>query len=211
MKRGGVGPDPQHALEGVVGQRRADIPELFTLLLDKAFDAQGISAPPAADLLRQAHYESLMLDGFEDANIRGLIGIADKIATRAATDASPAQAIAEIFTKRYGKAYPKEPEQPSHPPRIYPKVVDYAAKGEGARVMDIAAIQPTAQRLTADIPLPHKGDPRHQTAIILAFHRHKGNVSAIERDLRDQGIHYSRKKISRILDELELPRKRRKR
>ena len=99
-----------------LAQRRADIPELFTHLLDKAFDAQGISAPPAADLLRQAHYESLMLDGFEDANIRGLIGIADKIATRAATDASPAQAIAD--TARH---IPRNPSSPPIPHASTPK------------------------------------------------------------------------------------------
>ncbi len=51
---------------------------------------------------------------------------------------------------------------------------------------------------------------RHEADIILAFHRHEGNVSAMERDLRKKGIKYSRKTISKILDDLELPRGRRK-
>ncbi len=39
-----------------------------------------------------------------------------------------------------------------------------------------------------------------------AYRNHGGNVSAIERELRKTGINYSRRKISRILDKIALPR-----
>jgi hypothetical protein len=38
---------------------------------------------------------------------------------------------------------------------------------------------------------------------------HGGNVAAIERELRDRGVGFSRKRITKILDELDLPRIRR--
>jgi transposase len=39
-----------------------------------------------------------------------------------------------------------------------------------------------------------------------AYRNHGGNVSAIERELRKTGIKYSRRKISKILDKIDLPR-----
>ncbi len=123
---------------------------------------------------------------------------------------SPAQAIAEIFTLRYGKTYPKEPPLPPKPQRKYPPPIDHAAQGDGVEFLDRATMQPIYPRLTADIPKPDNEDPLHEAAIILAFHWHKGNVSAMERDLRKKGINYSRKKISKILDDLDLPRGRRR-
>ncbi|MCP4756606.1 MAG: hypothetical protein GY866_37565 [Proteobacteria bacterium] len=65
-------------------------------------------------------------------------------------------------------------------------------EGEAVEFLDLATLQPIYQRLTADIPKPRADASRHEADIILAFHRHKGNVSAMERDLREKGIEYSR-------------------
>jgi arginine repressor len=39
-----------------------------------------------------------------------------------------------------------------------------------------------------------------------AYYLHRGNVSAMEQELRKQGIRYTRRTISKILDMLKLPR-----
>ncbi len=42
-----------------------------------------------------------MLDGFEETNVRGLIDIADRIATKVASGVTQEAAVDEIFRDRY--------------------------------------------------------------------------------------------------------------
>ncbi len=158
--------------------RPADIPSIFDHVLEKALERTGSPAGPVLSLLTASHYESLMLDGFKEDNVRGLIDIADRIATRIASGTEPSEAIFEIFSERYKTEYPSFEE------------AEYDEMGKA----------------TAEIRRPVDATEDIYMIVEDAYHNHGGNVSAIERELREKGINYSRRKISRILDKIALPR-----
>ncbi len=53
-------------------------------------------------LLEADHYEALCLDGFAAQNIRGLVDLADRIATRVSRGSSPLKAVEAVFGDKYG-------------------------------------------------------------------------------------------------------------
>jgi hypothetical protein len=61
-------------------------------------------------------------------------------------------------------------------------------------------------RTTYEVPRPEYLVDDHRAQVAAAYERQGGNVSAIERDLRNRGVDFSRKRISKIMDELGLPR-----
>ncbi len=161
-----------------LSERPADIPSIFDHVLTKALERTGSPAGPVLLLLTASHYESLMLDGFKEDNVRGLMDIADRIATRIASGTEPSEAIFEIFSERYKSEYPS---------------FDRTPDGETGKV-------------TEEIRRPASVTEDIYMIVEDAYRNHAGNVSAIERHLRDNGIHYSRRRISGIMDELNLPR-----
>jgi hypothetical protein len=123
-----------------------------------------------------------MLDGFEETNVRGLMDLADRIATRAATGVPANQVVDDIFKERYGAQYATAADAES------------AVKNTPTQEM----------KFSFEIP------PKNLAAVEAAYQKHRGNVSAIERDLRENhGINYSRRTIAKILDMLNLPRDKR--
>jgi len=182
-------PAPSHGLAGdllarlrvvevpSLKDRAADVPEIFDHILSMEIARAGVEMPPVWEVMHEVHYESLMLDGFEESNVRGLRDIADRIATRVAAGATPSEAAGEVFAKRY------------------------AVSRETARITGTAL----AGRVTTEVPRPDDV-PDDLEIIADAYHREGGNVTAIERHLRDRGMDYSRRRISKILDELGLPR-----
>lgn len=88
------------------------------------------------------------------------------------------QAVAEVFSGRYNKKYPPA-----------------ARPDEGV-----------TSRITGEIPVRRSSVPEEIALVEKAYSRYGGNVAAIERYLRGQGVDFSRKRISRILDKLSLPR-----
>jgi MoxR-like ATPase len=63
-------------------ERRADIPSIFEALLYREYERLDIDAPKRYYLLNADHFETMMLDGFERHNARGLQDLAERIATR---------------------------------------------------------------------------------------------------------------------------------
>ncbi|MDJ0766102.1 MAG: sigma 54-interacting transcriptional regulator [Myxococcota bacterium] len=97
-----------------LGERLADIPCLFDYLLNKAFQNVTLPSSQSRDILNTVHYELLMLDRFETTNVRGLMEIAENIATRVAMGVNPKKAAEAIFYLRYGDAaYQNEAVQPA--------------------------------------------------------------------------------------------------
>ncbi len=82
-------------------ERLADIPSIFDHLLLGALDRVGVRKLKLNGFVYADHYESLMLDGFESSNVRGLIDIADRIATKIASGTDPVLAIDAVFLNRF--------------------------------------------------------------------------------------------------------------
>ncbi len=83
--------------------RVADVPYLFDRLLEAALMRRGLSGLNVVRLLGGDHYEALCLDGFEKDNVRGLIDVADRLVTRIAAGASPADALVTVFSERFSR------------------------------------------------------------------------------------------------------------
>ncbi len=166
-------------------ERRADIPSLFNYYLTRALKQVRVAAGPIMNMFSIFHYETLILDGFSDGNVKGLIGFAGDIAARIDSGTEPDAAIKQTFSKRYGTVYP-------------------AASLTDSNIVKV-------QRDTMEIKRPHNLPLDRYLAIEDSYRRHDGNVSAMERDLRNQGLKYSRQALAKILDSMNLPRTRKPR
>ena len=82
-------------------ERVADVPRIFDQLLERALAKHGLFAKMVMPLLGGDHYEAICLDGFEVDNVRGLIDVADRLATRILTGIPPQDAILTIFSERF--------------------------------------------------------------------------------------------------------------
>jgi hypothetical protein len=161
-------------------ERRADIPTLFEHHLHNALAQKGVTVRAIRDLFSMYHYETLILDGFTEDNVKGIVDFTGEISGRIDSGADPADAIKDAFSKRYGTVYPF----PSRPDSDVVKV----------------------QRDTMEIPLPLDIPLDRYLVIEDTYRRYDGNVSAMERDLREQGFKYSRQALAKILDSMNLPR-----
>ncbi len=164
-------------------ERLADIPSLFDHMLTKALERVGVQNPPLHKFVCANHYESLMLDGLESTNVRGLIEIADRVATRFASGTEMDQAGNEVFHERFGAQY-----------------AQYKDMGMGI-----------GDRVTQEIQRTDAMHNRGPSAVKAAYQNQGGNVTAIRSELLKKGISHSRTTIAKILDELNLPRIVRKR
>ncbi|MCP4641965.1 MAG: FHA domain-containing protein, partial [bacterium] len=86
-----------------LAERVADIPAIFDHVLRAALSRQGIREDDVVPLLGGDHYEALLLDGFVDDNVRGLVDLADRIITRIKTGVEPAAAVTTVFADRFGE------------------------------------------------------------------------------------------------------------
>jgi DNA-binding NtrC family response regulator len=159
-------------------ERPADVPGIFNHALNQAELRIPVNLQLTGDSVRASQYEALMLDGFEEDNVRGLIKIADAIAARKAAGTQPETAIDEIFDERYGTSYG-------------------SSRDAGFGKM---------RRVTQEISISREIPAKSYKAVMDAYERCGGNAAAIERDLRDQGISHSRTTIGKMMDELGLPR-----
>ncbi|MCP4542678.1 MAG: hypothetical protein GY832_36610 [Chloroflexi bacterium] len=158
-------------------ERPADIPGIFDRLLHEAQLQAGVSLQLTRESVRASQYETLMLDGFEEDNVRGLIKIADAIATRASTGLQPEIAIDEIFDELYNTQYGSSRDA-GFGELKFTKEIEKADNKSSNKVSDIEA----------------------------TYYKHGENVAAIRRELTKKGINHSRRKIAKLLDQLKLPR-----
>ncbi|MCP4604870.1 MAG: AAA domain-containing protein [Proteobacteria bacterium] len=133
-----------------LNERPADIPDIFDRLLNEAQLRAGVSLQLTRESVRASQYETLMLDGFEQDNVRGLIKIADAIATRAATGLQPEMAIDEIFDELYNTQYGSSRDA-GFGDLKFTKQIEKADNTSSGKVSDIEA----------------------------AYYKHGGNVAAI--------------------------------
>ncbi len=103
-------------------------------------------------------------------------------ATRVAYGIKIEQAVDEVFSERYGAKY--------------------------ATSMD--ASMGIADRVTQEMVRPEDIPRKIEDVVEEAYHKVGSSVSRIEREIRKQNMKTSRRKISAILDGLNLPRERRK-
>ncbi len=85
-----------------LAERIADIPNIFEAVLTKTFERYSLDAALVLPLLEADHYEALCLDGFPSENIRGLVDLADRIATRISRGSAPLKAVETVFGSKYG-------------------------------------------------------------------------------------------------------------
>ncbi|MCP4678446.1 MAG: FHA domain-containing protein [Deltaproteobacteria bacterium] len=83
-------------------ERIADIPRIFEAVLTKTFESYGLNVDQVSPLLEADHFEALCLDGFAAENIRGLVDLADRIATRITRGTTPLRTIEAVFGGKYG-------------------------------------------------------------------------------------------------------------
>ncbi len=84
-----------------LSERLADIPAIFDNVMDLASKRQGVELRQVIEALNTVHYEELMLDGFREDNVRGLLDMADRVVTRCARGAAPRKAIDAVFEQRF--------------------------------------------------------------------------------------------------------------
>lgn len=85
-----------------LAERAADIPDIFQSVLCstlKTYDAYDESILSA---LSTDHFEAMVLHGFPNDNVRGLVDVADRIATQISAGEDAAVAVANIFSERFG-------------------------------------------------------------------------------------------------------------
>ncbi len=85
-----------------LAHRAADIPNIFDEVLGKTLSRYRLATPSVTAELNADHYEALCLDGFPTDNVRGLIDLADRIATRISRGQEPARAVEAVFSLKYG-------------------------------------------------------------------------------------------------------------
>jgi DNA-binding NtrC family response regulator len=90
-------------------RRPADVPSIFNYLFTRALEQKSVEAAPILDTLLSSHYESLMLDGFREYNVRSIIELVDRLVTSITSGTKPKKAILKIFTERYATEYPSPP------------------------------------------------------------------------------------------------------
>jgi transcriptional regulator with AAA-type ATPase domain len=162
--------------------RRADIPGIFDHVLHKALERVKVNPAFVRSLLSTYHYEQLILDGFAETNVRGLVDLADKVATGIAFGTKPQQVVCDVFLKRYHQ--------------------NIAPLPTAAKDADPSLTTHPAPQTEQPYSLSTKGT----RAIQAAYEQHAGNVSAIEKELRKNGFTYSRRTIAKYLDIMKLPR-----
>jgi hypothetical protein len=85
-----------------LAERIADVPCIFDAVLKGALSRHGIGEADVLPLLGGDHYETLCLHGFENDNVRGLVDLADRLATRIAAKAAPPEAVTAVFMEHFG-------------------------------------------------------------------------------------------------------------
>ena len=160
-----------------LGERIADIPTLFNHVLEASLGRHGIPVTEVMAALKGDHYESLCLDGFHESNVRGLIDLADRIAARVASKTTAERAVSTIFAKRFEDS---------------PVVLRHCGGSASA-----AAPGGVGRLEKADSASNYE---RYRDIIIRAHRDCQGNVSAMERLLRGQGLRCSRRWLAIYLE-----------
>ena len=158
-------------------ERIADIPSIFDHVLARALERQGLRRERVIPFIDTDVYETLCLNQFPNDNVRGLIDLADRLATRIAEGTAVSTAISSVLFDRFGNDYIKfRRPKPS----------------------------PSGERTTGSFPaVPSDGGPKfefYKMEIIHTYYECAGNICETVRMLKKHGIHCSRQGLARYLD-----------
>lgn len=181
-------------------ERVADIPSIFLARLQNAFEKYKLRYTEVQSALHTDLFETLCIDGFEDDNVRGMILVADTVASYIAAGIPPEKALAKVFLDRF-KDNP----------------VVRRSKGEIGNVSGKDSTTTSSDRDTFGaesapidfVELSHY--EQYKPLVLSAFKQAKGNVSATKRILNAKGIHCSRRWLDIYLDRWGVERRRYKR
>ncbi len=160
-------------------ERIADIPAIFQYVLKVKLGTFDINKSAVLPILKGEHYELLMLDGFTGDNVRGLIDIADRIATKVAGNVPPSKAITAVFTDRFAGKTEHDIPTPDKRFDVVPAE---------ASVYDTVDSSINAQTASAY--------ERHKDLIVAVYRDREENISATMRVLNTRGISCSRRWLS---------------
>ncbi len=156
-------------------ERRADIPSIFDFVLSKKLSTYNIPESSVLLCLKGEHYELLCLDGFENDNVRGLIDIADRIATKIAAGTTAHDAVSAVFVERYPTA---------KKPGIYRTQEMYPIPLPAANEATIEETDDAGASSTYE---------KFKDVIIATYRDREENISATMRVLNARGIPCSRR------------------
>ncbi len=176
-----------HVIELVpICERVADIPSIFRYVVKTMFHRDGLDSSPLWRALTADDYETLCLNGFEADNTRGLMKLCADMLCELKAAASPEQAVRTAF-KRLSR---KTPVSIKPREELAPSLT---------RADDLAAVKDCNMDLTT------------LNLIRDAYYKQSGVVVEMERQLKEQGLVLSRRRISKAVDALNLPRLKRNR
>lgn len=161
--------------------RIADIPEIFRHALEGALARNRSDAEEVLALIEADHFEAMCLDGFQDDNVRGILDLADRLASKIATGTSPREVIATVFTERFGRG---------------PVAERYSKE----RLLTSTEERRGAATMGSDVTESSSHYEAHKDQIVAAYLQSKGNLSATERLLRSRGIRCTRRWIGIFVD-----------
>lgn len=150
-------------------ERRADIPSIFKAVLCGTLERHNIHPPPVLAELTPYHCEALCLHGFETDNIRGLVDLADRIATRIGRGHPAVRAVPEIMEEQLG---PVAKAQTGAVPSLSPTTL----------------IEESSSHYDT-----------YRLVIEQVYRECRGNLSATERALASRGISSSRRWLRHYL------------
>ena len=167
-----------------LSERIADIPTIFNHLLERALERHKVSSRKVMPFFCGEHYEMLCLDKFEKDNVRGIVDLADRLATRMAEGVAVELAIDSVFLERFGSG---TPSTLSPPPTTTP---------------DPDTAGPEVASSSFD-----SGYEAHKSLIIEAYSKSNNNVRETARRLKGGGFPCTRQTISDYLDKWGIRRK----
>jgi DNA-binding NtrC family response regulator len=157
-------------------ERVADIPAIFAHVLREKLKAHELDEALVSTCVMCEHIELLCLDGFPSDNVRGLIDIADRIATKVSRNTAPADAVSRVFQERFHQ------ETPLHAATV-PGGAPRADSKEARDEREGAASQ----------------YEQNKALIIATYRDREENISATMRVLRAHGISCSRRWLAAYL------------
>jgi DNA-binding NtrC family response regulator len=174
-------------------QRTADIPSIFDALMKRTLEKFNLPPDILKPYLATDYYEALCLDGFFDNNARGIISIADHIASTIALGVAPAEAVAKVFVKRFSDGLV-----------VRRRADDNKYKAEKVTMHSPNKRDP--ETVSASLSTSHY--ELHKSYIISVFKKSRGNVAETHRRLHDTGIKCSRRWLDIFLDKWGVERRR---
>ncbi len=167
--------------------RLADIPAIFNRLLADKLAQYKIDEASVLPCLTGEHYELMCLDGFPGDNVRGLIDLADRIATKITTATSPSDAVTKVFAKRF-----------------------HASPSSGQRQTAMTmpdSPQPVSEHQESSDSGTSTYE-KNKSLIISTYQDREENISATMRVLRAHGVSCSRRWLAAYLEKWGVKRSR---